>query len=194
MEYPLVHDLRFSIEFPLAFIKSNINFNFGVDYSQTPTLLNGNENISDNFGLKTGLVVGSNISQYVDFTVSYNGGYNIINNSLTPQLNNNYYSQNVGLKLNLLSPKGFFFNTEGINTLYSGLNDFDQNFTLLNVSVGQKFLKSQQGELKFTAFDILNQNTNVNRLVTEAYIEDSRSLVLNRYFMMSFTYNIRNFR
>ncbi|MFB0948085.1 MAG: TonB-dependent receptor, partial [Spirosomataceae bacterium] len=180
--------------FPLAFIKSNINFNFGVDYSQTPTLLNGNENISDNFGLKTGLVVGSNISQYVDFTVSYNGGYNIINNSLTPQLNNNYYSQNVGLKLNLLSPKGFFFNTEGINTLYSGLNDFDQNFTLLNVSVGQKFLKSQQGELKFTAFDILNQNTNVNRLVTEAYIEDSRSLVLNRYFMMSFTYNIRNFR
>ncbi|MFB0908127.1 MAG: TonB-dependent receptor, partial [Spirosomataceae bacterium] len=59
--------------FPLAFIKSNINFNFGVDYSQTPTLLNGNENISDNFGLKTGLVVGSNISQYVDFTVSYNG-------------------------------------------------------------------------------------------------------------------------
>jgi hypothetical protein len=180
--------------FPLAFIKSNINFNFGVDYSQTLTLLNGNENISDNFGLKTGLVVGSNISQYVDFTVSYNGGYNIINNSLTPQLNNNYYSQNVGLKLNLLSPKGFFFNTEGINTLYSGLNDFDQNFTLLNVSVGQKFLKSQQGELKFTAFDILNQNTNVNRLVTEAYIEDSRSLVLNRYFMMSFTYNIRNFR
>jgi hypothetical protein len=179
---------------PLAFIKSNINFNFAVDYSKTPTLLNGNENISDNLGLKMGLVVGSNISQYVDLTVSYNGGYNIINNSLNPQLNNNYYSQNVGLKLNLLSTKGLFFSTEGINTLYSGLNDFDQNFTLLNVSVGQKFLTSQRGELKLTIFDIMNQNTSVNRSVTESYIEDSRSLVLNRYFMMSFTYTIRNFR
>lgn len=180
--------------FPLTVIKSNINFNAGVNYSQTPTLVNGNENISDNLGFKTGLVVGSNISQNVDFTVSYSGGYNVINNSLNPELNNNYYSQNVSLKLNLLSPKGFFFNSEGINSLFSGLGDFDQNFTLLNVSVGQKFLKNQQGELKLTAFDILNQNTSINRLVTEAYIEDSRSLVLNRYFMMTFTYNIRNFR
>ncbi|MDP5139877.1 MAG: outer membrane beta-barrel family protein, partial [Spirosomaceae bacterium] len=180
--------------FPLAAIKSNINFNVGLNYTQTPTLVNSNENISDNLGFKTGLVVGSNISQNVDFTVSYNGGYNIINNSLTPELNNNYYSQNVSLKLNLLSPKGFFFNTEGINTLFSGLGDFDQNFTLLNLSIGQKFLKNQQGELKLTAFDILNQNTSINRLVTEAYIEDSRSLVLNRYYMLTFTYNIRNFR
>lgn len=180
--------------FPLSVIKSNINLNAGVNYTQTPTLVNGNENISDNLGFKTGVVIGSNISKNVDFTVSYNGGYNIINNSLNPELNNNFYSQNVSLKLNLLSPKGFFFNTEGINSLFSGLGDFDQNFTLLNMSIGQKFLKNQQGELKLTAFDILNQNTAINRLVTEAYIEDSRSLVLNRYYLLTFTYNIRNFR
>lgn len=180
--------------FPLAIIKSNINFNLGVNFTQTPTLVNDNENISDNLGFRTGLVIGSNISQNVDFTVAYNGGYNVINNSLNPELNNNYYSQNVSLKLNLLTKTGLFLNAEGINSLFSGLGDFDQNFTLLNLSVGQKFLKNQRGELKFTAFDLLNQNTSVNRLVTEAYIEDSRSLVLNRYFMLTFTYNIRNFR
>ena len=179
--------------FPFALIKSNINLNSGISYNQTPTLLNGNENIAYNLALKSGMVVGSNISENVDFTISYNGAYNIIHNTLSYE-QSNFYSQNVSLKLNILSQKGLFFNTEGINTLFSGLDEFDQQFTLLNMSIGQKFFKNQQGEIKFTAFDLLNQNTSVNRQVTEAYIEDSRSLVLNRYYLLTFTYSIRNFR
>lgn len=40
---------------------------------------------------------------------------------------------------------------------------------------------------------LLEQNTNINRNVTELYVEDRESAVLQRYFMLSFTYNIRHF-
>ncbi len=176
-------------------IKSNVNINLGANYSYSPSLQNQAENISTNTSFTSGLVIGSNISKNVDFTISYSGTYNIINNSLNPALNSDYFSQLISLKLNLLSKKGFFFNTEGVNTNFNSIgDDFDQIFTLFNFSLGQKFLKKKQCELKITAFDVFNQNTNVGRTVNEAYIEDSRSLVLNRYFLMTFTYTIRNFR
>jgi hypothetical protein len=39
----------------------------------------------------------------------------------------------------------------------------------------------------------LGQNNNINRRVTELYLEDTRSNVLQRYFMLTLTYNLRHF-
>ncbi|UBM59962.1 outer membrane beta-barrel protein [Marinilongibacter aquaticus] len=181
--------------FPLALIKSNLNFNLGMNYSTSPSLSNDQENVSKNLGINSGLVIGSNISQYFDFTLSYNGAYNIINYSLNPTMNSNYYTQTVNGTIKWTSKSGFFIQTEGVNILYKGLGEgFDRNFTLLNGSIGKKFLKKQQAELKITSFDLLNQNTSLARNATNSYVEDSRSLVLNRYFLLTFTYNIKNFR
>jgi len=42
-------------------------------------------------------------------------------------------------------------------------------------------------------FDLLNQNQSVSRTVSGNTVVDSRSNVLTRYFMLTFTYNLRNF-
>ena len=42
-------------------------------------------------------------------------------------------------------------------------------------------------------FDLLKQNRSITRNVTETYIEDVQNQVLQRYFMLTFTYNLRNF-
>jgi outer membrane receptor protein involved in Fe transport len=181
--------------FPAKIIKSNINLSGGYTYTQTPTLINGIENLSRNNSLTSGIVLGSNISKNVDFTVSYTGSYNIIKNTVNQNLNNNYYSQLVSLKLNLLTPKGLLLNTEGVNTVFNSIgSDFDQVYTLVNLSLGQKFMKNQRAEIKVTAFDIFKQNKSISRVINASYIEDTRSLVLTRYFLATFTYNIRNFR
>ena len=57
----------------------------------------------------------------------------------------------------------------------------------------KKFLKAQKGELKLTVFDLLKQNQSIVRNVTGEYIEDVRNEVLRQYFMLTFTYNLRNF-
>ncbi len=59
--------------------------------------------------------------------------------------------------------------------------------------VGKKFQKEQKGELKFSVFDLLKQNKSISRTVTETYVEDIQSQVLQRYFLLTFTYKLKNF-
>ena len=59
--------------------------------------------------------------------------------------------------------------------------------------MGKKFLKKKAGELKLSVFDLLKQNQSITRTVTGAYIEDVQSQVLQQYFMLTFTYSLKNF-
>ncbi|HTL06959.1 MAG TPA: outer membrane beta-barrel protein, partial [Chitinophagaceae bacterium] len=51
--------------------------------------------------------------------------------------------------------------------------------------------KKKDGEIKLAVYDILNQNKSYTRSTGDNYIQDTRTNVLNRYLMLSFTYNIR---
>jgi hypothetical protein len=52
--------------------------------------------------------------------------------------------------------------------------------------------KEDKGQLKIAVYDILNSNNNAARLVNGNLITDSRSLVLQQYFMLTYSYNIRS--
>ncbi len=179
---------------PLKFMKSNLNLNGGFTWVKTPGLVNKVESITDNYAYSAGVVVSSNISEYIDFNVSYNAAYNNISNTIQPQLDNNYLNQNVGAQLNLLSKKGWFIQNDVMNTSYSGLSEgFNQSYWLWNAAVGKKFLKNQSGELKLSVFDLLKQNRSITRNVTDSYVEDVQNEVLTQYFMLTFSYRLRNF-
>lgn len=184
----------FTLGIPVKFIKSNLNLNAGLGYSKLPGLINNVSNISRNYNYNFGAVMSSNINQYVDFNISYTGNINVVDNTLNPDLNNNYYVQTAGVNLNLLTKKGTFLQNELNNQAYSGLTDgYNQNYWLWNVAVGQKFFKDQSGELKLSVFDLLKQNRSITRNVTESYIEDVKNQVLQQYFMLTFTYKLKNF-
>ena len=180
--------------FPVKWLKSNLNFNAGFAYNRTPGLINDATNLSNNYNMNSGLVLGSNISEKLDFTISYAANYNIVENSLQPQLNNNFFFHNAGLRFNWLPVKSLVISTDINQALYAGLgDDFNQDFLLWNAGIGYRFLKNNGGELRLSAFDLLKQNNSINRLVTETYLEDNITQVLTQYFMLTFTYNLRNF-
>ncbi|HEY8689015.1 MAG TPA: TonB-dependent receptor [Chitinophagaceae bacterium] len=176
---------------PIKFIKSNINLNAGVSYSKLPGLTNNIKIITDNYTYNGGVVISSNISQYIDFNVSYNTSYNVIKQ----QPDNNYNTQSIGVQFNLLSKNGWFFQNDLNNQSYNYKQASipDQHFLLWNMAAGKKFLKDQKGELKLSVFDLLKQNKSITRTVTETYVEDVQSQVLQQYFMLTFTYKLKNF-
>ncbi len=175
---------------PLKFIKSNINLNAGVTYSKLPGATNYIKYLTDNYVYNAGAVLSSNISQYIDFNFSYNTSYNLI----TQQPSNRLISSSAGVQFNLLTKKGQFFQNDLNNQSYRYQNGTPNvNFWLWNLAVGQKFLKDQKGELKLSVFDLLKQNKSVNRTVSGNYVEDVQSQVLQRYFMLTFTYKLKNF-
>lgn len=184
--------LTFAI--PLKFIKSNLNLNGGVTLSTLPGMTNYVPNETKNTTYTLGAVIGSNISPYVDFTVSYSANFNNVRSNIADTDPSSYFQHIAGLQLNLLSKKGLFFQNDLNNQFYKGLTEgFDQNYFLWNMSIGQKFLKNQRGEIKVGVFDLLKQNQSIARNVTAERIEDEQNKVLTQYFMMTFTYNLRNF-
>lgn len=180
--------------FPVSKIKSNLNLNAGFTYNLIPSLINDNLNKANNYNFSGGLVLSSNISQKLDFTLSYTGNYSIVKNTLQKQSDNNYFNQLTSFKFNWLPYKGFVFNTSVTHTLYSGLSkSYNLDYILWNASAGYKFLKDQSLDVRLTVFDILKQNNSVSRNVTDTYIEDSRTQVLTRYFMLMVTYTFKHF-
>jgi hypothetical protein len=175
-------------------IKTNINFNGGVGYTRSPGLINGQENVSNTLSFSAGVVFSSNISENLDFTLNYRGNYNVVENSLRPQLNNNYFYHLSGAKVSWIFLKNWVLRNDLYNYMYTGLGeDFNENYWLWNVSFGRKFLANDLGELTLGVYDLLDQSKSVTRNVTSNYVEDVRTNVLNRYFMLTFTYKIRNF-
>lgn len=184
----------FTYGLPVGLIKSNLNLTSSFTYARTPGMINQQRNLSNSYALSQGVVVSSNISEKIDFSLSYTANYTIVKNSLQPQLNNNYFFHLASGKLNWTFGKGFVLQNTLNYTQYMGLvGGFNQDYLLWNASFGKKFFKNQSGELKFSVFDLLNQNNNISRTITETYIEDSRTQVLKRYFMLTFTYTLRQF-
>jgi hypothetical protein len=176
---------------PLKFIKSTFNVNGGFTYNQLPGMVKYVKTITKTYTYSAGAVVASNISEYVDFNISYNANINHVAGSTA----NDYYTSTGGAQLNLLNKQGWFLQNDLNNQTYifQGNTASDQKFWLWNVSAGKKFLKNQAGELKLSVFDLLNQNKSITRTVTQTYIEDVQSQVLQRYFMLTFTYKLKNF-
>jgi hypothetical protein len=181
----------FTYSMPVKFIKSNINLSTGFSYSRLPGLSNYEKTITNNYNYSAGIVIASNISEYIDFNLSYNAN----SNRITGQPQNNLFSQTAGLQLNLLSKSGWFFQNDLNNQSYNYKDPStpDQNYWLWNAGIGKKFLKNKQGELKLSVFDLLKQNQSIARTVQENYIEDSQSKVLQQYFMLTFSYSLKNF-
>lgn len=180
---------------PVKQLKSNLNLSTGITFNRTPAIINNFENFANNYAINGGIVLGSNISENLDFTLTYNGAYLIAKNSLQTKSNFNYYNQTTSLRLNWIFRKDAVFKTDVTHTLYAGLGDaYDRQFLLWNASIGYKFLKSKALMAELYAFDILKQNNSISRNITDTYFEDSRTQVLQRYFMLRLTYTLRSFK
>ncbi len=200
-------NMRTFINYGFLFTPLKCNFNLigGGGYTTSPGSINGIFNITNQYNVTGGMVIGSNISQNADFTLSYTGNYTVstvtYKGNMTEQLNtlssnsNSYvWNHSVSLRSNFIW-KGFVLQntlSEQINRGLTGGNNKD--YMIWNVALGKKFLKNNSGEVKLTVFDMLNQNQNITHTVSASSISDSRTNTLQRYFLLSFTYNLRNYK
>ncbi len=184
-----------TVGIPLDSLKMNINLSVGASYTRTPGVVNSQTNYSNAPAINIGLVISSNISPSIDFTLSSQSALSFVSNTLQTSLNNNYFNQNSRLNFFWNFYKGFFVQNNLSHQYYTGLSDgYNQNFMLWNAAVGVKFLTNNRAEIRLSVNDILDQNKAVQRTVTSSYIEDSDSNLLHRYAMLTFTYKIKHFR
>jgi uncharacterized membrane protein len=197
--------VRFGVDygFPLNFMKSNLNLRAGTSYQESPSLT-GNlvnntivttKNISRNTGVNGGLGLGSNISEKVDFMVGYNISYNNVKNSSLTQGDNSYLRHMVNANFKFVLPANFTLSGNAFYTNYDALEGgaFDQQYVLLNASVGKKIFRDRSGEISLFCNDIANQNTSFRREWNIDNMTNETNSVIGRYVGVKFTWNIRKF-
>lgn len=183
-----------SYGFPLNFIKSNLNLRAGVTYSLVPSLVEGEKNKSGNIGYDTGVVLGSNISENIDFTLSWDGLYNEASNSLaTVGQKNRYFYQQASANFKFIFGAGFSVSGSASYNQYRGFtNNYNDEYLICNLYVGKKVLR-QMGEINIGVNDIFNQNTAFSRTTGSGWTQNSWNSVIGRYYSIQFVYNLRFF-
>jgi len=104
---------------------------------------------------------------------------------------------------NLISQSAFSFNLDWTNKLsissnviytqnrYNGIEQ--QAFTIWNASVNYRLLKGNIAELKFSALDLLHQNTGLINYGYNNSITQGTVNMLQQYFMLTLAYFPRKF-
>ena len=180
---------------PLEAIKSNLNMNISSRLTNIPSMINLMKSNTLNQSYELGLVISSNISEKLDFTLSTKTAYNSSENSLNSTLDNIFWVQTNKIKLDWILPMGFTFRSNFRYQNFYGLGtDLDNSVLLWTAGVGKQLFKNKRGEIQLSVFDILNQNNNISQNFYDSYYEATNRNVLTRYFMVNFSYNIRKFR
>ncbi len=180
---------------PLHLISSNLNLNFGYNLSRSPGMVNDLLNYSNSHKATLGVVISSNISEHIDFTISGRSGYNIIHNSYNTDQDYNYFEQRTRFRMKGVLPGGgFLLESMLTHRITNGLSSsYDQDSWIWTAAIGRKLFKNRLGEVKLGVYDILNQSQSIQRNVGDIYVEDVQNNILQRYLMLTFTYNIRQF-
>ena len=106
-------------------------------------------------------------------------------------LNTKYFTQTYSADISYTTKWNTIISTDFDYYVNTGRADgYNQSLPLWNAYIAQQVFKKKNGEIKFSVNDILNQNQNINRTVGDNYVVDTRTMVLKRYFMLTFTYNL----
>ncbi len=177
---------------PLRSMKgSSFNFSNSISYNRDVSEVYRQKNVTNN------LIITQSAGVNLDFQSKFNFGlrarvsYNSAKYSVQKSLNTEFFSQTYTTDVNYYILKTLIISTDFDYLVNSGrAAGYNQNIPLWNASLAQQFFKKKNGELKFSVNDLLNQNRSINRNVGDNYFEDTRTVVLKRYFMLTFTYNL----
>ena len=191
---PYAWRLRNSANFstPIRPLKSRINLEAALTYNRSFNEINGQENRTDQrmasmdlrlenrFKEKFDLAGGMRL-EYTQARYSIQQGHNQDIDVFNPT----YYAS---LQLNF--PLGFsFYNSLDYDVYRGRTSGFNQNIARWNAYLAKSLMKNK-AEVRFAAYDLLNQNQGISRRAELNYVEDERVNVLSRYFLVSFTYSI----
>jgi hypothetical protein len=189
----------FNYSFPLKNPKSNLNFGGNFAHSQNVNLQYDNKtaasltNYNRNYAMTGTIRWTTNLSNNFDMNFSSNSTYNIATYSVQTSQNGNYFSEALGTEMTYYTNSGWIASTDFDYKYYGRGAGFNTSVPLLSASFGKQIFKDKAGEIKLSVYDLLNQNVSISRDVNENYIQDVSNKVLTRYFMLTFTYNLRRF-
>jgi hypothetical protein len=178
--------------FPLVKTKStlgvNASANLGKNLIYINDILNENRTTGYRFGTNLSLTPNEKLTLYANANWSITNAEYSLNANQNQRIVNNTYGGEMNVKL----PAEMYFSGRfNLNTYVNDRFGFNRSQPILNLSVYKIFLKSKKGEIRLSAYDVFNQNQGIRQFASQNFVTTEQVSTLARYFMLSFTYNMR---
>ena len=169
------------------------NFSLSGNFSRNVGFTNGTLFNSERFSLSPGVRMTYAIQEVFEVNPSYSLTYNDTRYSINENRNEDFINHRVGFEATTFWPKNVIFGND-ISYNYNGnvSPGFQNSSILWNTSLGYQFL-DEKATLKLKVYDVLDQVVDTRRIIGDDYIQDTNSLILTQYAMLSFTYKLSNF-
>lgn len=184
-------NFNFSCNYKHGIPKRSMFLSGGLDFSHSlaKSIINGIEYNT----LQSSLTPSVGVSYSTDtLTISLDGSmaYNKPAGNSLILAQNPYFSYDNSLDISWNIPKFNFLLTTSINQqITTGrTNGFNTNLTIWNATVSKYVLKNKRLNIGLEAYDILNQNVQIQRTITSNQISDIRNYMITRYFLFRLSY------
>lgn len=162
--------------------------------SKQITLLNEAQNIIRNNFVRILFGLNYDTPEWINIRTDFSVSRQVSKYSLQNSINNTSYSFTI-------SPDCTFklFNKTEVNLDYDYRKTtvrtaaFNTSINMFNASITQYLTTKKDMSFTLRAFDIFNQNTGVWRVYGDNFIQDTKSTVLSRFFLVSMNFNLSKF-
>jgi len=166
----------------------NAQLNFGHNLTRINDVLNETNNQNYTIGTRLDLTPVEWLTFYGRANIGINQTNYSINTSQNQTIINNTFSGDLNVKF-----PGSVYLSSSLNyrVFRNQRFGFDQRIPILNTSVYHILGKAKKAEIRLSAVDLLNRNVSVSQYAGQNFVSDERISTLARYFLLSFTYNMR---
>jgi hypothetical protein len=174
-------------------LNGSANFNHNINLTNSVKTIGQNWILSQGFGFEYNLKEWLQVTSGVTYSMN-DVKYKSTSDKPTTFVNSSSSAWILTNGINVNATKRLVIRYDLDYSMNHGLaNNVSQNPVLMNGSIEQQLFKKKNGIIKFAAYDLFKQNTNISRSIYGTSIVDTRSNKLTRYFLLSFTYRIQKF-
>ena len=171
-------------------------FNYGGNalYNNNISFVNNEKNVGKNLILSQRLSTTITLGKWLETNIGGNYTYNRTKFSLNTLGNSTINNISLTHYARFFLPKSFILIYDIDKSINDGYaNNVKANPLIINSSLEKTISKKYNASLRFNAYDLLNENTNISRVVANSSITDTRTNQLGRYFMMNLIFRFSKF-
>lgn len=169
---------------------TNARYSDGVSYTSIGTDRDAEQVLSTTHNLALSQrVTGSYRTDPFDVSLNGSVNYNLTRNNKQDKSNRETFDYYIGGNTNINLPWRFFLSTDLNCRIKSGYTEgLNANELLWNAQISKNVLKNSAGTIRFKIYDILQQQSNLSRSISDTQVSDTEYNTLGSYFMVHFVY------
>ena len=169
-----------------------MDLSFGKTFNRYVNFVNSFKNVNDNNAFNYSINLNYWGDKWFNFYTQFNANQNSTVSSIRPGTKVNYWNYNVygNVSFKFKKPK-IYVELNNEFTIYqrSAIFPNQRNVYLVSPSIRKVLGKKDEWEIKLYAYDVLNQNSNIQRNMSSNFISENINNGVRKYYLFSLLYN-----